>query len=107
MAGEASLGCQIITLVPSSTGTRWWRTLRGAASCVCFIAGRLQHIDCAADPDFDDRPAQLDFWGTQPSEDATDTIGATFDSAVLYLYRGGTPWRFAEAFADLGDLWFP
>jgi hypothetical protein len=107
MAGEASLGCQIITLVPSSTGTRWWRMLLSVASCVCFVAGRLQHLDCAADPDFDDRPAQLDFWGTRPVEDTTDTIGATFDSALLYLYRRSRPWRFAEAFDDVGDLWFP
>lgn len=106
MIQEVRAGTTIITLVPASTGTRWWRVLLTASRCVCFWHGRLKFIDCAADPAFEDFSANPDLWGVRPAEPKT-VAGSTFDSAVLFLSIGRAPWRFAEAFQDVGDLWFP
>lgn len=73
IATEALAGCEIISLVPASTDTEWWRTLRTTAAAIAFLDRRVKFIGERND-------------------------GARHASAVFY--HGEQVGRFACAFAD-------
>jgi hypothetical protein len=78
-AYESGAVPEAIALLPSATGTRWYRRLSGYARC--FLHGRQKF-----------RPP-----------DGGESGSATFDSLAVYL--GPNRQRFCEAFADLGEVW--
>ena len=92
MAKEAIRGTPIVGLMSSGgTETNWWNhCIVPYSVAVCFVKGRLDFIDCTAEPDFDDNPAQLDFWEALPPPSVGDNTksGATFGSAVVTCRSG-------------------
>lgn len=77
VADEALLGVEVVTLVGARPDTRWfYRLCWDTAQAVCFWRGRLSFVG-ASGP-------------------------APFPSALVY--HGPRPWRFEEAFADVGRV---
>ena len=76
-AHEASLGCEIVSLVAARTETRWFfRMAWNTAQAICFWRGRLRFVGAES--------------------------CAPFPSAVVY--HGPRPWLFEGAFADVGRV---
>lgn len=73
---EARTGCRIVSLVPSRTDTRWWRTITERASCVLFWRGRIRFAGAASCAPF---PSAIIAHGLPPHD-----VSAAF---------GLPPWR--------------
>jgi hypothetical protein len=80
MVAEAAAGCEIVALLPSSTGTKWFAKIAASAQAVCFWG-----------------PGRLSF-GNPPAGKANDN--PSIDNLVAYW--GPHAFRFLAAFADVG-----
>ena len=77
IAQEAAKGVEVVALVPTSTDTSWWRTLRASATARVDLEKRIA------------------FGG---GNSGTGTFASTL------FYCGARPYWFAHHFADLGEV---
>jgi len=119
---EAARGCEILSLTPARTDTRWYREIIATATAVDYYARRITfEIDCAACAALGDqrdasrwfkRDGATVFLCTNHGADHDDQApapmrtkpiaGAAFPSLVSYW--GPNADRFAAVFGERGDL---
>lgn len=84
---EAGLGAEIIMLIASRTGAKYWAPVF-RSDALCFISRRITFIDADTG---------------KPAVDGNGRpMPAPFDSALVYW--GHRPGRFRRTFADLGNI---
>lgn len=83
IAVQARRGCEIVALLPSSTGAQWWVAhVWGAADALCFVTGRIAFVDPAIG-------------------EASSGCGRFWSALVYYGPRSDA---FFDAFGDMGEL---